>query len=115
MTKELLAEQYAEKECCKTCHNINHFCKEKCECWDFAKKGFIAGHVANEPRWHDLRKDPKDLPYMETELLCQKSSGRCFVGFYKHTDDKFHSYETGKSYDIVRWMDIGIWWNVPKV
>ena len=26
------AESYATRECCMTCNNINHFCKEKCEC-----------------------------------------------------------------------------------
>ena len=40
---EEMAEEYATKECCTTCKNINHFCKEKCECWSFARKGFLAG------------------------------------------------------------------------
>ena len=38
------AEEYATKECCMTCNNINHFCKEKCECWTFAKKGVEFGY-----------------------------------------------------------------------
>ena len=42
------AESYATRECCTTCKNINHFCKEKCECWTFAKKcaefGYIKGN-----------------------------------------------------------------------
>ena len=25
-------------------NNINHFCKEKCECWTFAKKGAEFGY-----------------------------------------------------------------------
>ena len=63
-------------------------------------------------KWHDLRKDSNDLPVFETELLCQKYSGRCFVGYCK--DNKFYSHETGKSYDVVRWLDIGVWWNIPQ-
>lgn len=39
------AESYATRECCTTCKNINHFCKEKCECWSFAKKGVEYGYV----------------------------------------------------------------------
>ena len=39
------AESYATRECCTTCKNINHFCKEKCECWTFAKKGAEYGYV----------------------------------------------------------------------
>ena len=38
------AESYAMRECCMTCNNINHFCKEKCECWNFAKKGAEFGY-----------------------------------------------------------------------
>ena len=40
------AESYATRECCMTCNNINHFCKEKCECWNFAKKGAEFGIAA---------------------------------------------------------------------
>ena len=47
------------KECCTTCKALN--CKEKCECWTFATKGAEFGfNKANE--WHDLRKNPDDLP-----------------------------------------------------
>ena len=43
------AEEYATRECCTTCNNINHFCKEKCECWTYAKKGAEFGYnKANE-------------------------------------------------------------------
>lgn len=37
------ASEYATKECCKTCKG-NQFCKEKCECWTFAKKGAEFGY-----------------------------------------------------------------------
>ena len=46
---EKVAEVYATRECCTYCNNINHFCKEKCECWTFAKKGAEFGyHKANK-------------------------------------------------------------------
>ena len=38
------AEEYATRECCTTCKNINHSCKEKCECWTFAKQGAEFGY-----------------------------------------------------------------------
>jgi hypothetical protein len=48
------AESYATQECCMTCNNVNHFCKEKCECWTFAKKGAEFGYnKANE--WHYVK------------------------------------------------------------
>ena len=55
------AESYATRECCRTCNNVNHFCKEKCECWTFAKKGAEFGYN-NANEWHDLRKDTNDIP-----------------------------------------------------
>ena len=36
------AEEYATQECCTSCAAIN--CKEKCECWTFAKKGAEFGY-----------------------------------------------------------------------
>lgn len=71
------------------------------ECMEF---GY---NKANE--WHDLRKDPNDLPIFETELLCQKYSGRCFVGYYHYNDNKFYPYEKGNSYDVtdvIAWKEI---------
>ena len=44
------AEEYATRECCTTCNNINHFCKEKCECWTFAKKGAEFGYNEYDER-----------------------------------------------------------------
>ena len=44
------AEEYATRECCMTCNNINHFCKEKCECWTFAKKGVEFGYIKSNER-----------------------------------------------------------------
>ena len=58
------AEEYATRECCMTCNNVNHFCKEKCECWTFAKKGVEFGYnKANE--WHYVKEG--DLPNTETK------------------------------------------------
>lgn len=80
--------------------------------------GYVEGAEENGVVWHDLRKDKYDLPSYATELLCQKYSGRCFVGFYHHDDRKFYPYEKGNSYDvtdIVRWADIGIFLDIPEI
>ena len=47
---ETEAEVYATRECCTYCKNINHFCKEKCECWTFAKKGAEFGYSKSNER-----------------------------------------------------------------
>ena len=37
------AEVYATRECCTYCKAL--ICKEKCECWTFAKKGAEFGYI----------------------------------------------------------------------
>ena len=67
------AESYATRECCTSCNNINHFCKEKCECWTFAKKGAEFGYQKGvqklDKKWHSLQKNPKDLPEPHSTVL----------------------------------------------
>lgn len=42
-----------------------------------------------KPKWHDLRKDPDDLPKDYRECLCFTSS--CyFVGYYDKYDKEWH-------------------------
>lgn len=74
MTDEELAEEYATKECCTTCKNINHFCKEKCECWVFAKKGFLAGRS----KWH--RVVDGDLPPVNLTVLNETGNKVIYYG-----------------------------------
>ena len=77
---------------------------------DDIKQAYLAGLHEGQPKWHDLRKDPNDLPVLETELLCQKYSGRCFVGYYHHNDNKFYPFEKGNSYDVT---DVIAWCEIP--
>ena len=35
------------------------------------KDGFLAGLREGRPQWHDLRKDPNDLPKKKQECLCK--------------------------------------------
>ena len=79
--------------------------------WEEIKQAYIAGLHEGQPKWHDLRKDPNDLPVLETELLCQKYSGRCFVGYYHHNDNKFYPFEKGNSYDVT---DVIAWCEIPQ-
>lgn len=100
MTDEEMAEEYATRECCATCKNINHFCKEKCECWTFAKNGFLAGLKAGSPKWHKV--DDGDLPKDENDVLIYSGKDwRMCVGRYS---PKYKAWETGC--DTIAWCDI---------
>ena len=58
---EKLAEEYAE-DFVKDKYSGNRHCAEVQEEKLFLKIGFQDGLNAGKPKWHDLRKDPNDLP-----------------------------------------------------
>ena len=55
------AESYATRECCMTCNNINHFCKEKCECWTFAKNGAEFGYIKGNEQFTKAKQLIKEM------------------------------------------------------
>lgn len=89
-----LAEEYATRECCTTCKNINHFCKEKCECWIFAMKGFLAGAYDREKRIAELKAQIEKMKCCENcrhyfdEPNTDKNCNNC--------DDSLSSWEVEK-------------------
>ena len=122
---ETEAESYATRECCKTCNNINHFCKEKCECWTFAKKGAEFGYIkANE--WHYLHENPNDLPknrekvlllvklhdkWNRTEVLVgYRDFGDCLGeyckdwGYFEPVKNRFYDFVDGE--EVIAWKEI---------
>lgn len=101
------AEEYATRECCMTCNNINHFCKEKCECWTFAKKGAEFGYnKANE--WHKV-SDGGDLPKNNTAVLVILKNKRMKISIFM--ENKFTIWNNDydaytKLYDVIAWCEI---------
>ena len=58
MTKdEKLAEEYANTVKCEW-ENDTYYV----DCRDEIEEAFLAGLKAGRPQWHDLRKNPNDLP-----------------------------------------------------
>jgi hypothetical protein len=62
MTDEEMADKYYDS---KFKSNESHFSKSDIE------QAFLAGLKAGRPEWHDLRKDPKDLPEDTYDVLDQ--------------------------------------------
>ena len=48
------AEVYATRECCTSCKAL--ICKEKCECWTFAKKGAEFGYSKSNERLNKAKE-----------------------------------------------------------
>ena len=100
------AESYATRECCMTCNNINHFCKEKCECWNFAKKGAEFGYnKAN--KWHYVKDG--DLPKNSTAVLVILKNKRMKISTFM--ENKFTIWNNDydaytKLYDVIAWHEL---------
>ena len=62
MKDEEMAEEYCNEMMCTVCSNIICGYKGKCTEWETRKRTFLAGLKAGRPQWHDLMKDPHDLP-----------------------------------------------------
>lgn len=81
MTLEEKAEEYAKKECCTTCKNINHSCKEKCECWTFAVKGYLAGvrelEQENNKLLDVINNQDVKIADLEKQIEKMKCCGNC--------------------------------------
>lgn len=75
------------------------------------KRTFLAGLKVGRPKWHDLRKDPNDLPKQNT--LLDRSDvviTDVGIGHYNHRKQKWyvHHEECNLSFSerIVAWAEI---------
>lgn len=78
--------------CCSTCNAV--ICKEKCECWTFAKKAAeLVYNQANE--WHKVADGdlPKDVRYVWTNVG---------AGYY---DDDGWWDDFGRLQGVIAWCE----------
>ena len=64
MTDEEMAEEYIEKNC-------KIWEEGELSVDEIVRLAFLAGLKAGRPQWHDLRKDPNDLPEDTYDVLDQ--------------------------------------------
>lgn len=69
---------------------------------DFIRKAFIAGLKAGRPKWHDLRKNPNDLPNVEGGWVCNQDGYPCFFDW--HTEQWLDT--EGTQITTVEWCNI---------
>ena len=73
----------------------------------YFEEAFLAGLKAGRPQWHDLRKDPNDLPKEGKQYLCLIKS---WVGGEKVYacliyNTQYHSWQ--ESYgDVIAWCEL---------
>jgi hypothetical protein len=73
------------------------------------KDGFLAGLKAGRPEWHDLRKDPNDLPKEDMyEAVIITPSGEWEKGIFRRTDCKCYWRIVGfnENVKVIAWCEI---------
>lgn len=62
-----------------------------------------AMNKAERPKWHDLRKDPNDLPKVNQKVLLQiKDEGRPIIDFYT----RYGVWNFANEYEAIAWCEI---------
>ena len=88
MTDEEMANKYAEKQ---NLQNVNPSGIVRCKLADV----FLAGLKAGRPQWHDLRKDPNDLPKDNNEVLVYMWDSY-YIGYFNLNSWHFENFSEGK-------------------
>ena len=103
---EQKAREYADSKCGTLCDaNMTE--------WICCRNDYLAGATENGIQWHDLRKDPKDLPeaqplnwvlavYDNGTLWCRARREKCVDGVY--WVNSFHNV----IHDVVMWAKVEI-------
>lgn len=69
MTNEVKAEEYANNKYCKFCKDLRFCNNNKCSKWDDTYTDYLGGLTEGwKEKWHDLRKNPNDLPKDEEDF-----------------------------------------------
>ena len=70
------------------------------------KQAFLAGLKAGRPQWHDLRKDPKDLPKDTVSVLISRGTPRTSRARY---NGKWYGYYSDDEIeDVIAWCELPI-------
>lgn len=95
MKDEEMAEQFADSYATPDLEG-----SFRAHLFEASKDGFLAGLKAGRPQWHDLRKDPNDLPEEYIPVLNQYGEHISYDGHYwRDCDDIIYT-------NVIAWCEI---------
>lgn len=68
-------------------------------------EGLEKGLAEGEPKWHDLRKDPNDLPKESGEYWCKLKEERRYAFEIYYIDSLFYK-SRWEELDIIAWTEL---------
>lgn len=108
MKDEEMAEEIVKRNVCEDCNRCQSHGYIGCDIYRYSKDSFLAGLKAGRPQWHDLRKDPNDLPEKNGEYFCKVNSHWEKYGV-KHFTLQPYGYNRqweGQGYSVIAWCEI---------
>lgn len=96
MKDEEMAEEYFESKCLHSYADTEEELKED------VVDAFLAGLKAGRPQWHDLRKDPNDLPNDDRIVSDQEGNN---VKYVERLNKWFYRHRTCEA-DVIAWCEI---------
>ena len=111
MKDEEMAEEYIEKNC-------KIWEEGELTVDEIVRLAFLAGLKAGRPQWHDLRKDPNDLPkevgcyivcFLDTACDCERHTFELsYVDWFedKHWIDEDNHNIEGYDEGVIAWCEI---------
>ena len=98
MTLEEKAEEWTRKTDNHLNEEKTHFLSET----EYAERAYIAGAEENGVVWHDLRKDPNDLPKDCYDVLDEAG----YRVFYHHKEGVWKNASGSKIVEVIAWCEI---------
>lgn len=100
MTLEEKAEEYARKTLSKDC------CDLKLEVYKRTINSYLAGAKGNGVVWHDLRKDPNDLPKENVKVHLYARDKEYYIGFWENGAWKYEGGFYASDNFVIAWCEI---------
>lgn len=98
MTDEELAEKYVDEYGFGSdCNNLTSY-----DANQSIEQAYLEGLKAGKPQWHDLKKDPNDLPNNDRVVSDQEGTN---VRYVKFRDKWFYLDRTAEA-NIIAWCEI---------
>ena len=71
--------------------------------WTDVKQAYLAGLHEGQPKWHDLRKDPNDLPKEDCEVIAVHQNGNKHFQHWKNGN-----WRNAIVIPIILWQEINL-------
>ena len=107
MTDEEMAEEYKESRRLHGIPKERHLLVSQDERLNELKQAFLAGLKAGRPQWHDLRKDPNDLPKDKEYVLVYTNLTNYYVA------EKVENHFMSKGWGFIPMSTVIAWCEIP--